>query len=207
MSGPVEVVLIVAAVGYLMVRRMIGEPAQAKQMLILPAVLSVVGLSTLSGEVKTPASLVFLVGTAAISIVLGVLRGASVRISRRDGTAFVRYTALTVGLWVANIVVKVGVNLALDAFDPQDAGGVSNSLMLTLGVGILAEGLVVLYRALRAGHQVMWTQGKDGAPAQTSPLLDNIQRNLTGRAAQWDTRSQHDMSERDTRPARRNLVP
>ncbi|MFD2472689.1 DUF1453 domain-containing protein [Amycolatopsis silviterrae] len=207
MSGPVEIVLIVAAVAYLMVRRMIGEPAQAKQMLILPAVLSVVGLSTLSGEVKTPASMAFLVGTAAISVVLGILRGTSVRITRRDGTAFVRYTALTVALWVANIVVKVGVNLALDAFDPHDAGGVSNSLLLTLGLGILAEGLVVLYRALRAGHQVMWTQGSDGAPAKTSPLLDNIQRNLTGRTAEWNTQSERDMSNGDTRQARRNLVP
>ncbi|MGV9293180.1 DUF1453 domain-containing protein [Amycolatopsis sp. NPDC003676] len=202
MSGPVEIVLIVAAIGYLMVRRLIGEPAQAKQMLILPAVLSVVGLSTLSGEVKTPASMVFLVGTAAISVVLGVLRGMSVRISRRDGTAFVRYTAVTVALWVANIVVKIGVNVALDAFAPQDAGGVSNSMMLTIGVGILAEGLVVLYRALRAGHQVVWTQGRDGAPAQTSPLLDNIQRNLNGRPAEWNTQSA-----RDAAPTRRNLVP
>ncbi|WP_370939871.1 DUF1453 domain-containing protein [Amycolatopsis sp. cg13] len=202
MSGPVEIVLIVAAIGYLMVRRLIGEPAQAKQMLILPAVLSVVGLSTVSGEVKTPASMIFLVGTAAISVALGVLRGMSVRISRRDGTAFVRYTAVTVALWVANIVVKIGVNVALDAFAPQDAGGVSNSMMLTIGVGILAEGLVVLYRALRAGHQVVWTQGRDGAPAQTSPLLDNIQRNLNGRPAEWNTQSAHDAA-----PTRRNLVP
>ena len=202
MSGPVEIVLIVAAVGYLMVRRLIGEPAQAKQMLILPAILSVVGLSTVSGEVKTAASLVFLVGTAAISVVLGVLRGVSVRISRRDGTAFVRYTPVTVGLWVANIVVKIGVNLALDAFDPQDAGGVSNSMLLTIGAGILAEGLVVLYRALRAGHQVMWTQGTDGAPGKTSPMLDNIQRNLTSRPAEWNTRSAHDAGQ-----TRRNLVP
>ncbi|MFJ8914211.1 DUF1453 domain-containing protein [Amycolatopsis sp. NPDC102389] len=202
MSGPVEIVLIVAAVAYLMVRRMIGEPAQAKQMLILPTVLSVVGLTTLSGEVKTPASMAFLVGTAAISVVLGILRGASVRISRRDGNTFVRYTAVTVGLWVANIVVKIGVNVALDAFDPKDSGGVANSLLLTLGVGILAEGLVVLYRALRAGHQVMWTQGGDGEPGQTSPLLDNIQRNLGGRPAEWKTQS-----DRDSRPARRNLVP
>lgn len=202
MSGPVEIVLIVAAVGYLMVRRLIGEPAQAKQMLILPAVLTVVGFSTLSGEVKTPASVVFLIGTAAISVVLGLLRGASVRISQRDGIAFVRYTAVTIGLWVANIVVKVGVNLALNAFDPQAAGGTGKSMLLTIGVGVLAEGLVVLYRALRAGHQVMWAQGKDGAPAQSSPLLDNLQRNLRGDPAEWNTRSAHDDS-----PTRRNLIP
>ncbi|MFC4079704.1 DUF1453 domain-containing protein [Amycolatopsis samaneae] len=195
MSGPVEIVLIVAAVAYLMVRRLMGEPAQAKQMLILPAVLCLIGLTNVSGEVKTPLSLVFLIGTAVIGIVLGVLRGATVRISRRDDVAFVRYTAVTVVLWLLNIAVKAGVTYALDTFDPKDAGGVSNSLLLTLGLGILAEGLVVLYRALRGGHQVMWTQGGDGEPARTSPVLDTIQRELgrrDGRPAGWNTQPERE---------------
>ncbi|MGQ4514395.1 hypothetical protein [Streptomyces sp. DW26H14] len=181
MSGPVEIVLIVAAVGYVLVRRMMGEPAQAKRMLILPAVLCVIGLSDVSGEVTTSMSLLFLVATAAISVVLGMLRGASVRISQRDGLAFVRYTGVTVLLWVLNLAVKLGANFALGALDPKDAGGVGDSLMLSLGLGILAEGLVVLYRALRAGHQVMWAQGRDGAPHQSSPFLDDLRRNLTER--------------------------
>ena len=166
MSGPVEIVLILAAVGYLLVRRVLGEPAQAKRMLMLPAVLSVIGLSDVSGQAVSgqaetslsSLSLLFLATTAAISIILGVLRGASVRISRRDGVAFVRYTAVTVALWVVNLAIKFGANLTLGAIDPTDAGAVSNGLLLTIGVGILAEGLVVLYRALRNHHPVMWSQ-------------------------------------------------
>jgi hypothetical protein len=92
MSGPVQIVVVLAAVGYVLVRRVMGEPAQAKRMLVLPAVLSLIGLSGLSGQVTTPLSLLFLVATAAISVVLGALRGASVRIWQRDGLAFVRYT-------------------------------------------------------------------------------------------------------------------
>ena len=196
MSGPVEIVLILAAVGYLLIRRVLGEPAQAKRMLVLPVVLSLIGLSDVSGEVKTPLSLLFLVATAAISVVLGALRGASVRISQRDGLAFVRYTGATVLLWVVNLAIKFGANLALGAIDPQDAGAVGNSLLLTLGLGILAEGLVVLYRALRHDHQVIWTQGRDGAPHQMSPFLDNLRHSLANRtendpAAQWNTRSDH----------------
>ncbi len=92
MSGPVEIVLILAAVGYLLARRVIGEPAEAKRMLILPVVLSLIGLSDVSGQVKTPLSLLFLVATAAISVLLGALRGVSVRVSQREGLAFLRYT-------------------------------------------------------------------------------------------------------------------
>jgi hypothetical protein len=54
-------------------------------------VLSLIGLSDVSGQVKTPLSLLFLVATAAISVLLGALRGVSVRVSQREGLAF-RYT-------------------------------------------------------------------------------------------------------------------
>lgn len=187
MSGPVEIVLILAAVGYLLFRRVLGEPAQAKRMLMLPAVLSVIGLSDVSGQAVSgqaetslsSLSLLFLAATAAISVILGVLRGASVRISRRDGVAFVRYTAVTVALWVVNLAIKFGANLTLGAIDPTDAGAVSNGLLLTIGVGILAEGLVVIYRALRNHHPVMWSQD-DNNPH------DNPNRDPS--ATGWNTR-------------------
>lgn len=182
MSGPVEVVLIVVAVVYVLVRRLMGEPAQAKRMLILPAVLSLVGLHKLWGEAQAPVSLLFLVATVVISIALGALRGSSVRISRREGLAFVRYTGTTVLLWLANVGVKFGADVALKALAPNDAGALGNSVLLTIGVGLLAEGLVVLYRALRSDHRVMWATGKDGAPHQMSPVLENLRRGLGDRA-------------------------
>jgi hypothetical protein len=198
MSGPMEIVLIVAAIGYLLVRRMTGEPAQAKRMLILPAVLSVIGLNDVSGQVKSPLSLAFLTGTAAVSILLGVLRGTSVHISHRDGVAFVRYTGVTVLLWVLNVAFKLGANLALHTLSPKDAGVAGNSLLFTLGVGIVAEGLVILYRALRSDHRVMWSQSQNGAPHQMSPFLDNLRRNLTHHDN--DPRGHHHAPEWNTHP-------
>ncbi len=182
MSGPIEIILILAAVAYVMVRRVMGEPAEGKRMLILPAVLLVIGISDVSGSLKTPMSVVFLVATAAISVVLGGLRGASVRLSERDGLAFVRYTGVTIALWVANLAIKFGGNLVLGIVDPKDASSVSNSLFLTLGAGMLVEGLVVLARALHGDARVIWSKGKDGAPHQMSPFLDNMQRSLNGGA-------------------------
>lgn len=205
MSGSLEIVLVVAAVCYVMLRRMMGEPAQAKRMLVLPAVLGVIGLSDVSGQVKTPMSAVFLVVTVGISLVLGALRGATVRISQRDGLAFVRYTGFTIALWIVNLVVKFGANFGLKAFDSHDSGAVGNSLLLSLGAGMLVEGLVVLYRALRGDHQVMWTHGEDGAPHQMSPLLDNVRhslsdRNISGAPSGWNTRSGSSAGRRSFRP-------
>jgi len=174
-SGPVEVVLILAAVGYVLVRRMMGEPVQAKRMLVLPAVLVVIGLSDVSGDAQTAVSVLFLVATGVISVLLGGLRGLSVRLSERDGLAFVNYTGVTVALWVVNLVIKFGANFILAGVDRLDAASVSNSLLLTLGAGMLAEGLVLLARAVRTDSRIMWAQGKDGAPHAMSPFLDGLQ--------------------------------
>jgi hypothetical protein len=177
MSGIVEIVIIIAVVVYMLISRMMGQPAQAKRMLLLPAILTVVGVTQLSG-VNSATSVLFLVATAAISVVLGAARGFSVRISLRDGVAFVRYTGLTVALWVLNIAVKFGANFALGAIVGKAAGGASNSIMVTIGLGLLVEGLVVLYRAMRADHPVIWSQDRDGQ-RQMSPVLDTMRRNFT----------------------------
>jgi hypothetical protein len=189
MSGPVQVVLILAAVCYVMVRRMRGEPAQGKRLLLLPAVLVVLGLSDMPGDVNGAVSVLFLVATGAISVVLGGLRGVSVRVSERDGVAFVNYTGVTVALWVVNLVVKFGANAVLAVLDGHDVAAVSNSLFLTLGAGMLAEGAVVLIRVLRGGARVMWAAGEDGGPHTTSPFLDGLRDRVPGGATTGPGRS------------------
>jgi hypothetical protein len=177
MSGPVEVVLIVAAVVYVMVRRMIGEPAQAKRMLVLPGVLAVIGLTDVAKQVHSAGSLGFLAVTIGISVLFGLLRGASVRVSQRGGLAFVRYTWVTVALWLANLAVKFGANLVAS----HGLTGAGGSLLLTLGAGMLVEGLVVMYRALRDNHPVMWADGENGGQGRMSPMLEGLRQNLNSR--------------------------
>lgn len=179
MHGSFEVLLIIAAVGYVMARRVIGEPAQGKRMLVLPAVLVVMGLSDVSKAGSSPTAVAFLTATAAISIVLGALRGASTRLSVQDGIVVVHYRAVTLLLWAVNLAVKFGANLAFQSADKHAATAAGNSLLLTLGAGMLFEGLVTLGRALRTDHQVIWSKGKDGRPHTTSPFLDSMQSRLS----------------------------
>jgi hypothetical protein len=181
MSGPVDVVLVLAAVCYVLVRRFAGEPAQARRMLVLPAVLVVIGLSDVSGALHSVVSLVFLVATCAFGMLLGALRGASVRLSERDGLVVVRYTVITLVLWVVNLAVRFGASFVLGAVDPHAAAAVGNSLLLTLGAGMLVEGLVTMARALHTDSRVVWATGRDGAPHTASPLLDNLRRTIGDR--------------------------
>jgi hypothetical protein len=181
MNGTLQVVLIIAVIAYVLIRRLAGEPAEAKRMLILPAVLIVVGIANLDDLTHSGTALLFFIGTLLISVVLGALRGASIRLSRREGIVFMRYTWVTVALWVVNIGVKFGGNLLLGAIDKSGAAVLGNTVLLTVGVGMLLEGVVVLGRALRSGEQVIWAQGRDGAPHRTSPWLDDLQRQFSRR--------------------------
>lgn len=181
MSGPIEIILILAAVCYVLFRRMLGEPAEARRMLILPVVLCAIGVASVSHDATSAVPLLFLIGSGAISVVLGAVRGLSVRLSDRGGLAFVRYTWVTVALWAANLAIKFGGNVLLRLADPHAATAVSNSLLLTLGAGLLVEGLVVLARVLRTDSRVIWSKGKGGQPHRISPFLDGMQDSMNGR--------------------------
>lgn len=176
MSAPLEILLVVVLVGYMLIRRLLGEPAQAKRMLVLPAVLTVIGLSSAKDVLHDPVQLGFLAVTTLIGVGIGALRGLSVRVYVQDGIANMRYTAISVVLWVVNIAAKLGGNFLLTAVDPHADS--SSTLMLTLGAGLLMEGVVVLAKAMRTGGQVIWQQGKDGAPHQTSPFLNDLQSRI-----------------------------
>ncbi|WP_034089543.1 DUF1453 family protein [Streptacidiphilus albus] len=176
-----EIVLIIAAVCYVMFRRVAGEPAQAKRMLLLPAVLVALGLSDVSGAGHDPAALAFLIGTAAVSIALGALRGLSTRLSEQGGIAYVHYTAATVVLWLLSLAAKFGLNFVFQAADPHAAAAAGNSLLLTLGAGMLVEGAVTLNRAVGSTSRVLWSKGKDGRPHTTSPFLDELQSRRANR--------------------------
>jgi Protein of unknown function (DUF1453) len=171
-----DVVLIIVAVGYVMVRRVKGEPAEAKRMLVLPAVLVALGFSDVSGAGHNPAALTFLIATAAISVVFGALRGLSTRLSEQDGIAYVHYTATTIGLWVLSLAVKFGLNFVFQAADPHAAAAAGNSLLLTLGAGMLLEGGVTLNRAVSTSSRIIWSKGKDGQPHTPSTFMDDLQK-------------------------------
>lgn len=179
MSAPIEILLVIALVGYMLIRRLLGQPAEAKRMLLLPAVLTVIGLSSANGVLHDPVQLSFLVVTTLVGVGVGGLRGLSVKVFVNDGIVHMRYTGITILLWVVNIVVKLGGNFLLSAVDTQANGG--NTLMLTLGAGLLMEGLVVLAKAMRTGGQVVWQQGRDGAPHRTAGFLDDLQARIADR--------------------------
>lgn len=177
MTQTVEVVLIAAAIIYVMARRLTGEPAVGKRLLVLPAVLGVIGLTQTS--VHSLSAVVFLGASAALSVVFGLLRGLTIRTYEQNGIVMLRYTAMTVVLWVASIAARFAAGFVMNLIDPN-AVRTGNGLMLVFGAGLLAEGLVVLTKAVRVRGQVVWSKGRRGEPHRTSPVLDSWQQKVHG---------------------------
>ncbi|MDT7783915.1 MAG: hypothetical protein QOF58_2334 [Pseudonocardiales bacterium] len=177
MTGTVQIVLIAAAIIYVMARRLMGEPAVGKRLLVLPVVLGIIGLTQTSAHSVT--AIVFLVAGAALSVVFGLLRGLTIRTYEQNGIVMLRYTAVTIVLWLASIAARLAAGFVMNLIDPGAVQS-GNGLMLVVGAGLLAEGLVVMAKAVRVPGQVVWSKGRRGEPHRTSPVLDSWQQKVHG---------------------------
>lgn len=146
--GPLTILLVIAAVGWVLWSRLKGQPLRARRLLILPVVLIVIGATDLPHLTRT--DIVFLVVSVAVSVVLGAARGATIELYPLQGELWQRYRISTVVLWASLIVTKVVLMGVASAFHAS-AGGGTNSLLVTLGASLVAEAAVVGPRALSTG--------------------------------------------------------
>jgi hypothetical protein len=142
-----NVLVYLALIGYVMVRRVQGQPVKAsRKLFILPVLLVVLGYgdATQGGTMK-PLAITLIVIGGTISLGLGLLRGRTDNLSVRDGSPFVRWGVASLVLFVGNIAAKVILDLVGIA-----AGGTSSavgkSLLLTFGLTLLGEAVVIWMR-------------------------------------------------------------
>lgn len=143
------VALVVAAVGYTIVRPAIGEPVNVRDLFGAPVVLLAIGGYSLGKDPDvTGVDIAWLAGTSAAGLALGVWRGATVRLMVKDGALWQRYPARTYLVWVVSLVVNGGLGiLAAHAGMHADA----RPMTLSIGVGLLGEALAVGLRAMATG--------------------------------------------------------
>src|SRR5690349_19253767 len=108
-----------AAVGYVLVSRYRGQRLNARRLLMLPAVLTVIGAVQVSGVAHRgfrAVDLVLLAVGVFVSAALGLARGATVVVSTRNGQPWLRYRRLTLGLWGATFAVRAAMTGVAVAF-------------------------------------------------------------------------------------------
>jgi hypothetical protein len=170
-----DILLVIAGVGYLMFRRMQGQLLEVKSLLVLPAILTVIGIADLRHVTTANAAAVtFIVIGCAVSVLLGLVRGETVHLGERGAELWMRYRPVTVVLWVVNIAAKLALVPVEHAVSPSAASAGGNTLLLSIGLGVLAESLVVLMRAMPRETQLVWEKGEKGAPHKTVDLAKLI---------------------------------
>jgi hypothetical protein len=145
----VQILLIIAIVVYVMARRMSGEPLQAKRLLILPLAATVWGVYEVGKHHLTTLDMTLLVAEAAVAVALGLARGYTIKVYECQGHLWYRYRPLTLVVWVATALIRVGMgfggHLLGSTLTP------TASLLMMLGASFLGEAAVVGARAMRSG--------------------------------------------------------
>jgi hypothetical protein len=157
MSG-LQILIVAAVVIWMIIRRFAGSPVGAKT-LALPIVLTVYGLVQLDqgrhGHFTTT-EIALLAIEALVGVLAGVGRGVTIKLYERDGHLWQRYTVLTLAAWIGMIILRIG--LAVGGHAMGAALPTGGTLMVTFGISLLIESLVVQKRAFATGVAIMPAQ-------------------------------------------------
>ncbi|MFE6052326.1 DUF1453 domain-containing protein [Kitasatospora sp. NPDC056446] len=149
MSGWVYVVLIAVVVVVVVVRRLRGEPLNARDLFGPPVVLTGLGLwAPWQRHGLGAGDAAWVVTGAVLGAALGAVRGATIRVYEREGVLWQRYTGRTFLVAVLSLAVMAGF-AALAAHFGLAAD--ARPVQLSIGVGFLGEALVVGWRGLASG--------------------------------------------------------
>ena len=147
-SGPTGILAIGALVIFVIARQLMPAQLSGRRLLLFPAIAAY-------GVVQTSPSLArldllgigMLVFGGAVGLVFGALRGLTVRIwQAADGSTWTRGTWLTLALWVAMILVRIGTTAA-DYLLGIDTKALTGELMVFMLLTFGAQNAVVWLRA------------------------------------------------------------
>ncbi|MFJ1766333.1 hypothetical protein ACIOD2_38800 [Amycolatopsis sp. NPDC088138] len=156
MSSIATVLLYVAIAGVVLYRvvykQVRGTLLDRRSLVTLPLLLVVVGgyltLKALPGA--SAAELGFLGVDLVLLAGLGVLRSTTTTLTAREGTTFQKGSAVTIGLWVLTIGVRIGLVALATVLGV--AGPLSSaSIALTVGVSIAVQNATTYRRIQLAG--------------------------------------------------------
>ncbi|HEY7813734.1 MAG TPA: hypothetical protein VIC62_10875 [Nakamurella sp.] len=164
----VLIALVLAAIGYVLASRIKGQPVNIRRLLVLPAVLTAMGILELAGSVSGgvgPWDAVLLAAGLLAAAGLGAARGATVAVFVKDDRWWLRYRLATLALWGATVAVRVGLTV-LAHWAGATVATSGPALLLSAGATLLAEGAMVAQRANTSGGR----QWQSWVSAKHAPL-------------------------------------
>ncbi|HET9168019.1 MAG TPA: hypothetical protein VFN97_01245 [Actinospica sp.] len=152
MSG-LEILAVVAIVGWIIFRQFRGEPLRGKRAVLLPAILTVIGFTDLHGHgsshLATADIVAITIGTAG-SALIGLGFGAITRLEDRGGYLWAQLPVYGLWLWLALFAWR-GVSYVIADGMHAHVAASSATLLFGLGVNRLAQAAVIVPRAMAMG--------------------------------------------------------
>jgi hypothetical protein len=154
-----SIVIAIAVIAFVLARRIGGEAVPVpKKLLLLPAIVSVVGVQNLSHVTMNTVDIGIVVAGSVVSLSLGLLRGQVDKLSLVNGSPYMSWGATSLIVFALNIVAKVVLDVAGVAMGGT-THALTSSVLLSLGLTLLGEAAVILMRAQSLTKQT--TTGND----------------------------------------------
>ena len=153
LTSVMSAVVTLAIIGVLIATRVHGRRLHPARLLVGPLVLMAVGVGSVIGSsasrphAATLHGIDYLIGSLDLldSLIVGTIRGFTVRLYQRDGEAWYRYGPATVALWAVSILIRVGLAVLGSAHHAAPLTG-GNDLLFMLGLALLCQNAVVVRR-------------------------------------------------------------
>jgi hypothetical protein len=154
----IAVAIIVLVVG----KQVVGTAVSGKRLVVLPAVLTVIGIVDIAGNKAHPdaTDIVLLVVSAAIAIAIGASLGLMTHLERRDGHLWAQLPKKGLFLWGGLILSRIVIDVVAHGAGAHVASG-ETAILLMLGLNRAAQALVIVPRAIAAG--IPFAPEKDGS--------------------------------------------
>ena len=139
-----DILLIVIAVGWILFKQVQAAPVKHRLLVIAPVLLGYFGItSTAQKTWDNSGDLLFILVGVAISVALGVPRGATIRVwMAEDGVWWRQGSKATLALWGALFLARGGLYVIAQASGHQAASGVG-PLLFALAVSFAAQNIVI----------------------------------------------------------------
>ncbi len=160
--SPLTALVAIGIVVYVIGQQVVGRSVSGKRLVVLPVVLTVIGILDLTGNKSHPhaTDIVLLTVSAVIAIAIGLGLGAMTRLERRDGHLWAQLPTRGLWLWGGLIISRLLITGIGDATHAHLAAG-ATAILLMLGLNRAAQALVVAPRAIAAG--IPFAPEKDGS--------------------------------------------
>jgi hypothetical protein len=160
-SEVIRVLAVVAIIGYVIGRQLMGEPLRGKRVVLLPVILAVAGVADLGehGRHVQLADVICLVISGLIAVTIGLLQGRMMRLESRKGALWGQMPVRGLWLWALLVGSRLIMTVIALAVGAKVAGSSAPVIML-LGINRLGQAAIVMRHALATG--IPFAPEKDG---------------------------------------------